>query len=211
MSRTRTSQRGFTLPELLTVTAVLAALAALLLPVLAAARERARRATCLAHLRQIAQAQRLYLQDWDERFVHWHVPAPRRPRPFGPRSYGTEFLRPYLRTDAMLRDPSAPSLGQEENRLADYALVTWGPGGQGTPEQPYFFWPGPPLSLGQVVRPSQTIQVTDGRTTTFGVQIDALSPSRVDGQIRGTVTGGEATSSSSTGMPAGCSRTRRSG
>jgi prepilin-type N-terminal cleavage/methylation domain-containing protein len=63
--------RGFTLGELLVTISIVAALAALLLPVLAQARERAQRASCLANLCQIGQAHQLYLQDWDERLSAW--------------------------------------------------------------------------------------------------------------------------------------------
>lgn len=56
-------QRGLTLVELLVVLAVLALLAALLLPALAGGRERARRLACQGNLRQLAQASLLYAED----------------------------------------------------------------------------------------------------------------------------------------------------
>jgi prepilin-type N-terminal cleavage/methylation domain-containing protein len=62
------SSRGFTLVELLVVIAVLALLAAILLPVFAQARERARRTACIAHHKQLASAVLLYIQDYDETF-----------------------------------------------------------------------------------------------------------------------------------------------
>jgi prepilin-type N-terminal cleavage/methylation domain-containing protein/prepilin-type processing-associated H-X9-DG protein len=60
--------RGFTLIELLVVIAVLAILAAILFPVFAHAREKARQATCLSNLKQLAFAILMYAQDWDEVF-----------------------------------------------------------------------------------------------------------------------------------------------
>jgi prepilin-type N-terminal cleavage/methylation domain-containing protein/prepilin-type processing-associated H-X9-DG protein len=50
--------------------------------------------------------------------------------------------------------------------LADYVLLTWGPGSFGGPDPVYFRWPGPPLSLGQVRRPAETFVLMDGWTTT---------------------------------------------
>ncbi|MES2460180.1 MAG: prepilin-type N-terminal cleavage/methylation domain-containing protein [Armatimonadota bacterium] len=59
-------KRGFTLIELLVVIAIIAILAAILFPVLAAARGSARKTACLSNLKQIGTAARLYLQDYDE-------------------------------------------------------------------------------------------------------------------------------------------------
>ncbi len=53
-------RKGFTLIELLVVIAIIAILAAMLLPVLAKAREAARRASCLSQVRQIGLAARMY-------------------------------------------------------------------------------------------------------------------------------------------------------
>jgi prepilin-type N-terminal cleavage/methylation domain-containing protein/prepilin-type processing-associated H-X9-DG protein len=166
-------RRGFTLIELLVVIAVLAVLAGLLFPVLFRAREQARQSVCLAHLRQLGHAYFLYLQDWDEQLPYWYVTGPPRPRPFGPRVYWPEFFQPYVHDTSIFRDPSARWSGPEEVRLADYALVTWGPGGFGTPEDPYYRWPGPPLSLAQVARPSETVSLLDGWSTTGGATVDS--------------------------------------
>ena len=57
---------GFTLIELLVVIAIIAILAAILFPVFAQAREKARQATCLSNNKQIALAVMMYAQDYDE-------------------------------------------------------------------------------------------------------------------------------------------------
>jgi prepilin-type N-terminal cleavage/methylation domain-containing protein/prepilin-type processing-associated H-X9-DG protein len=59
-------QRGFTLIELLVVIAIIAILAAILFPVFAKAREKARQSSCLNNQRQIAVAILMYAQDYDE-------------------------------------------------------------------------------------------------------------------------------------------------
>src|SRR3989442_15442823 len=56
---------GFTLVELLSVLAILGALAALLFPVFATARAAAYGSTCLSNLRQMGQAIQMYVDDWD--------------------------------------------------------------------------------------------------------------------------------------------------
>jgi len=64
----RRRSAGFTLIELLVVIAIIAILAAILFPVFAQAREKARTATCISNLRQIGLANLMYVQDYDEHF-----------------------------------------------------------------------------------------------------------------------------------------------
>jgi prepilin-type N-terminal cleavage/methylation domain-containing protein/prepilin-type processing-associated H-X9-DG protein len=68
MNRYRTG-RGFTLIELLVVIAIIAILAAILFPVFAKAREKARQNSCLNNQRQIGIAIQMYVQDHEETFM----------------------------------------------------------------------------------------------------------------------------------------------
>ncbi|HEY3328586.1 MAG TPA: DUF1559 domain-containing protein [Capsulimonadaceae bacterium] len=69
MNLAGTSKRAFTLIELLVVIAIIAILAAILFPVFATAREKARQSSCQSNLRQIGLAMAQYAQDFDERMV----------------------------------------------------------------------------------------------------------------------------------------------
>jgi len=59
-------KRGFTLIELLVVIAIIAILAAILFPVFARAREKARQSSCLNNVKQMGLAAMMYAQDYDE-------------------------------------------------------------------------------------------------------------------------------------------------
>src|SRR5262249_48531458 len=65
MRRSR-PKRGFTLIELLVVIAIIAILAAILFPVFAQARAKARSISCLSNVKQFGNAFHMYVQDYDE-------------------------------------------------------------------------------------------------------------------------------------------------
>ena len=64
----QTARTAFTLIELLVVIAIIAILAAILFPVFAQAREKARATDCLSNLKQIGLGTMMYVQDYDEEF-----------------------------------------------------------------------------------------------------------------------------------------------
>jgi len=66
-------KRGFTLIELLVVIAIIAILAAILFPVFARAREKARQTSCLSNVKQLALASLMYAQDYDEKPIPYYI------------------------------------------------------------------------------------------------------------------------------------------
>jgi prepilin-type N-terminal cleavage/methylation domain-containing protein/prepilin-type processing-associated H-X9-DG protein len=115
------TKRGFTLIELLVVIAIIAILAAILFPVFANAREKARQTSCLSNIKQLSLANLMYSQDNDDAYVRVKqyslagVPSPQQletPQD-SPASPGNNFLiwagilQPYTKSIGILVCPSA--------------------------------------------------------------------------------------------------------
>ncbi|MBW3623077.1 MAG: DUF1559 domain-containing protein [Armatimonadetes bacterium] len=92
---------GFTLIELLVVIAITAILAAVLFPVFAKAREKARQSSCAGNLRQMGLAQMNYVNDHDETMQPGYVGATGVDRPW------PELLYPYTRSTEVYTCPSS--------------------------------------------------------------------------------------------------------
>jgi len=86
------TKRAFTLIELLVVIAIIAILAAILFPVFAQAREKARAATCLSNQKQIGLAALMYVQDYDEQ---WPLMTACVPNESGPTV--ADLINPYIK------------------------------------------------------------------------------------------------------------------
>jgi len=109
--------RGFTLIELLVVIAIIAILAAILFPVFARAREKARQATCNSHLKQIVLAARMYSADYDNRIVPYALGS-------DPGGCAGFFLRldPYIKNKQIWNCPTTDGDGAASVWLRDYGL-----------------------------------------------------------------------------------------
>ncbi len=128
-------RKGFTLIELLVVIAIIAILAAILFPVFARAREKARQASCGSNIKQLALADAMYRSDYDGRFTGcWEANV----GPWGTRSWWYGQLEPYLKNIQIYECPSFDNVynpGHCENRARPGTGRNWavsaveGPGG----------------------------------------------------------------------------------
>jgi len=113
-------RKGFTLIELLVVIAIIAILAAILFPVFAKAREKARQATCMSNCKQIGLAFMMYVQDYDELF----------PSVYGWGSYALAYypsqLMPYMKSVKMWTCPDDKFPSAVVDGLAGSFHVSYG-------------------------------------------------------------------------------------
>jgi prepilin-type N-terminal cleavage/methylation domain-containing protein/prepilin-type processing-associated H-X9-DG protein len=106
---------GFTLIELLVVIAIIAILAAILFPVFARAREKARQASCLSNMKQIGLAMLMYMDDYDEQFCDVTCSGGSNYKWFDP-------IDPYIKNDQILFCPSLRGEADQGQPKTDYVL-----------------------------------------------------------------------------------------
>ena len=118
--RDKAGRRGFTLIELLVVIAIIAILAAILFPVFAKAREKARQSSCSSNLKQLSLAVLQYVQDYDEM-----LPDAECNGYYDGRVWIISNI-PYIKNQQIFRCPSESSY----NTVAPgNDLCAWGKGG----------------------------------------------------------------------------------
>lgn len=119
---------AFTLIELLVVIAIIAILAAILFPVFAKAREKARQSSCLSNLNQIGRAVQMYTQDWDDTYPLVHLGMPGEPSAEEAEGHGEEVgswfdeVMPYLKSRDVFKCPSDPV---RDEVLSSYSINGW--------------------------------------------------------------------------------------
>jgi len=146
--------RGFTLIELLVVIAIIAILAAILFPVFAKAREKARQSSCLSNVKQIGLGLLQYAQDFDERLpatYQWYVQGNDWPL------YSWRMcVYPYVKNSQIFRCPSDNQNSGDPSgavsMLVSYHANPWiMPGVRGTFDG----------SMGTITHPAETMMIFD--------------------------------------------------
>ena len=151
-------KRGFTLIELLVVIAIIAILAAILFPVFARAREKARQSSCLSNVKQLQLAILMYVQDYDDRFCLG------RQTMYGISAtayrYWYQLMEPYVKNNQIWycpsHDKSASAVGYGWNI---YGRTSGN--GMGYYDDNIYTYTGQRLSLAEIPYPASTINIGD--------------------------------------------------
>ena len=146
------NRKAFTLIELLVVIAIIAILAAILFPVFAQAREKARQTSCLSNERQISLAFLQYVQDYDEMLPNVKGDSP-----------WITAAQPYMKSTQLLRCPDddsenfdQPLPGKTTKRATSYTLNGYLAPGNSNDTQGGNF-PG----LASIATPASLIYITE--------------------------------------------------
>jgi prepilin-type processing-associated H-X9-DG protein len=152
---------------MLVVIAIIAILAAIILPVYARSREKARQATCSSNLKQLGLALTMYADDWDGvhtrgQFYPWTSVYTWR-----------HVIAPYVRNAAIFE---CPSHGRDPYSYG-YNIAYWGTGDwKDGMHGIYDMWPVPESAVSQ---PSETVWVVDfGKYWGCGLEFGTEEPTR---------------------------------
>lgn len=149
-------QKGFTLIELLVVIAIIAILAAILFPVFAKAREKARQSSCASNLKQLGLAFNSYSQDYDEYIpantytLPSNTTAPHDVKCGNNISWWPNYLEPYIKNKGIYVCPSGNSAGCPVTTTRSYALNVTLVGCCGAGRK-----------MAEVTKPAETVLMTD--------------------------------------------------
>lgn len=147
-------RRGFTLIELLVVIAIIAILAAILFPVFAQAREKARTISCVSNGKQMGLGFMMYAQDYDEMLPRVWTAS------FGPTGGARDWkddIQPYVKNRDVMKCPS------RQQQWPGFGYNVWLATGTGTP-------------LAQIEWVARQILVADLQPTNTTGAVDRVMP-----------------------------------
>jgi prepilin-type N-terminal cleavage/methylation domain-containing protein/prepilin-type processing-associated H-X9-DG protein len=158
-------RRGFTLIELLVVIAIIAILAAILFPVFAKAREKARQASCLSNLKQLGLALMQYTQDYDERYVTSHY-AESLPNPPGP--FWGSAIYSYVKNYQVYNCTTGGGRGSANPLTYNYWTF---------PVSPHYGYNDAigGLSMAALTKPAETVAIADCSHQVFASHVDRIA------------------------------------
>lgn len=174
-------KKGFTLIELLVVIAIIAILAAILFPVFAQAKEAAKKTVCLSGTKELALANLMYMNDYDDLIVPGIIPADNgtlqgigeaNPGSVRAQNVFDILLAPYIKNLGIWTCPSAAKTGTGTTRTItqnfkismQYGGFSFGPAGK-------------PTTGSDIQYPSEMILMGDGQSFQYG------SPSNFSGNL----------------------------
>ena len=165
----RQHNRAFTLIELLVVIAIIAILAAILFPVFAQAREKARSASCTSNVRQMGIAAVMYAQDYDETYPGMWQWSPLAILAHSPYLYPPGWTLqqaeqacetcPYVKNAQIFKCPSQQKQYAGAWASYGYAYPTMWGGAAPIPNSAYSFPLGPALAAFSA--PASTVMIMD--------------------------------------------------
>jgi len=164
------TRRGFTLIELLVVIAIIAILAAILFPVFAKAREKARQTSCLSNVKQLGLGVVMYAQDYDEKLP---IHCPGWPEYDGTNRHACwgGMIFPYVKNSQIFGCPSFPrdaNMGGQSNWTgAVYPAI---------PRSYGWNFALNTVKMGTLVYPAELIAIADSRNNDKADREDCCAP-----------------------------------
>jgi prepilin-type N-terminal cleavage/methylation domain-containing protein/prepilin-type processing-associated H-X9-DG protein len=204
LTLSRRTTRGFTLIELLVVIAIIAILAAILFPVFAQARAKARQTSCLSNTKQIGTALLMYAQDYDETLMGYRFQAAGvNQNPYAADArvgtsakvpiFFNQLTFPYTKNDDIWKCPSNPkawvNIDVNVATAASATDVFRSYGGQNSyAASNYVFRSNAGIAMAALVAPADTIGLVDAMYYNALPRGPLGAPCRLAGETYGTAT-----------------------